>query len=118
MSQASFTALTNEQLRTLRCRHMTAADQLGDAAITAQLQATPQWRHEDGALRRTYTFANFYETMAFVNAIAWIFHREDHHADLNVTYNQVSLAFNTHSANGISLNDFICAAKVDEVFGQ
>ena len=52
-------------------------------------------------------------TMAFVNAVAWIAHREDHHPDLLVSYNRCTVRFNTHSVGGLSINDFICAAKVD-----
>ncbi len=117
MSNTSFTALTHDQLRTLHCRHMTAADRLTDEAITAQLQAVPKWQHIDGAIMRTFELKNFHETMAFVNAIAWIFHREDHHPDMHVGYKTVSLRFRTHSADGITLNDFICAVRVDEVYG-
>jgi 4a-hydroxytetrahydrobiopterin dehydratase len=51
--------------------------------------------------------------MAFVNAVAWIAHREDHHPDIAFGYNRVRVRFNTHSVHGISINDFICAAKVE-----
>ena len=51
--------------------------------------------------------------MAFVNAVAWIAHREDHHPDLAVSYNRCTVRLNTHSVGGISRNDFICAAQVD-----
>ncbi len=51
--------------------------------------------------------------MAFVNALAWVAHPEDHHPDLAVSYNRCAVRFNTHSVGGISINDFICAAKVD-----
>ena len=64
-------------------------------------------------LRRIFTFANYFETMAFVNAVAWIAHREDHHPKMTVGYNKVTTVFSTHSVSGLSDNDFICAAKVD-----
>ena len=64
-------------------------------------------------IARTYKFKNYYETMAFVNALAWIAHREDHHPDLLVGYNRVQVRFSTHSIGGLSENDFICAAKID-----
>ena len=50
---------------------------------------------------------------AFVNAVAWIAHREDHHPDMAFGYHRCTLRLNTHSVGGISLNDFICAAQVD-----
>jgi 4a-hydroxytetrahydrobiopterin dehydratase len=51
--------------------------------------------------------------MAFVNAVAWIAHREDHHPDMTVGYNKVNVAFSTHSVSGLSENDFISAARID-----
>jgi 4a-hydroxytetrahydrobiopterin dehydratase len=77
----------------------------GDAALG--------WKLMDGALEKTYCFANFHETMAFVNALAWIAHREDHHPDLTVSYNRCTVRFNTHDVGGISASDFVCAAAVD-----
>ena len=64
-------------------------------------------------IRRTFKFKNYYSTMAFVNAVAWIAHREDHHPDMTVSYNKLTVVFSTHSVGGLSENDFICAAKVD-----
>jgi 4a-hydroxytetrahydrobiopterin dehydratase len=74
------------------------------------------WIVEDGKLVKLYAFKNFHETMAFVNAHAWISHREDHHADLQVGYNQCKVMYSTHSIGGLSENDFICAAKSDALF--
>jgi len=64
-------------------------------------------------IRRTFAFENYYVSMAFVNAVAWIAHGEDHHPDMTVGYNKVTVAFQTHSVGGLSENDFICAAKID-----
>ncbi len=64
-------------------------------------------------ISRSFEFKNYYETMAFVNALAWVAHREDHHPDLQVGYNRVHVRFSTHSIGGLSENDFICAAKID-----
>ncbi|NIM26672.1 MAG: 4a-hydroxytetrahydrobiopterin dehydratase [Gammaproteobacteria bacterium] len=68
-------------------------------------------------IARTFTFKNYYQTMAFVNALAWIAHREDHHPDLEVGYNRVHVRFSTHAIGGLSENDFICAAKIDALSG-
>jgi 4a-hydroxytetrahydrobiopterin dehydratase len=68
-------------------------------------------------LVKTFRFANYHETMAFVNASAWISHREDHHPEIHMTYNTARVAYDTHSCNGISRNDFICAAKLDALNG-
>ena len=71
------------------------------------------WRLIDGALEKTFKFKNFYETMGFVNAVAFIANTEDHHPDLAVSYGQCQARFNTHDVNGISVSDFFCASKVD-----
>ena len=83
------------------------------AELHAQLQ--PGWRiAEDGkSLRRAWGFADFYETMAFVNAVAWVANVEDHHPDLEIGYGHCRVTFTTHSIGGLSENDFICAAKLD-----
>ena len=86
---------------------------LGVAEISALLAEVGGWSHAGGAIRKTYSFANYGETVAFVNAVAWIAQREDHHPDITFGYNRCEVAFNTHSIGGISMNDFICAAKIE-----
>jgi 4a-hydroxytetrahydrobiopterin dehydratase len=91
---------------------------LGPTEIVTQLtqlngESANGWKLIDGALEKHWKFANFHETMAFVNAVAWIAHREDHHPDIALGYNRCSLRFNTHDVNGISISDFFCAAAVD-----
>jgi len=66
-------------------------------------------------ISRTFKFANYYETMAFVNSVAWIAHREDHHPDLLVSYNKCQVTYSTHAIGGLSANDFICAAKIEDL---
>lgn len=75
--------------------------------------AAQGWKLIDGSLEKTYTFDNFHETMAFVNALAWVAHREDHHPDLALGYSRCCVRFNTHDVCGISASDFFCAAAVD-----
>ncbi len=86
---------------------------MGDAAIHAHLAQVSGWRVERGAIEKSHHFKNFHETIAFVNALAWICHTEDHHPELAVGYDRCVVRFSTHSVGGISVNDFICAAKVD-----
>jgi 4a-hydroxytetrahydrobiopterin dehydratase len=71
-----------------------------------------------GSISKVYEFDDFYETMAFVNAVAFIAHAEDHHPELAVSYNRCSVTFSTHAIGGLSENDFICAAKVDALVGR
>lgn len=69
---------------------------------------------DDGQrIRRSFGFRNYYQTIAFVNALAWIAHGQDHHPDLQVGYNRCTVVFSTHSVGGLSENDFICAARID-----
>lgn len=86
---------------------------LGEARLSELLPQVPGWElAENGlALVRTFGFRNYYETMAFVNALAWVAHREDHHPDLSVHYDRAMVRFSTHDVGGLSENDFICAAK-------
>ncbi|AOS78217.1 MULTISPECIES: 4a-hydroxytetrahydrobiopterin dehydratase [Hydrogenophaga] len=76
------------------------------------------WKLIDGSIERTFKFANYHETMAFVNAMAWIAHREDHHPDAAFGYNRCTLRFNTHDVNGISVSDFHCAAAVNALLAS
>ena len=84
--------------------------------ITALLGHLDGWQLRGGVITKTYEFKNYYQTMAFVNAAAWVSHREDHHPDMTVGYNQCKVDYSTHAINGLSENDFICAAKLDALF--
>ena len=66
-----------------------------------------------GVIAKTWSFPNYHETLAFVNAVAWIAHRQDHHPDMTVSYGRCRVEFSTHSIGGISENDLICAAKIE-----
>lgn len=84
--------------------------------ITLLIKQLKGWQFAGGVIVKTYSFGNYHETMAFANATAWISHREDHHPDLTVGYNQCRVEYHTHAIGGLSENDFICAAKVDALF--
>lgn len=71
------------------------------------------WEEADGAIGKRFEFKNYYQTMAFVNAVAWIAHTEGHHPDLEVSYRSCRVRYTTHAVAGLSENDFICAAKVE-----
>ena len=89
---------------------------LGAEQLRPLLKGLPGWELEGAAITRTYRFKNYFDTMAFVNAAAWISHREDHHPDMLVSYNTCKVSYITHAINGLSENDFICAAKLDQLF--
>jgi 4a-hydroxytetrahydrobiopterin dehydratase len=98
------------------CRALPAGTAaLKRAEIDALLKEVPGWSYDGKVIAKTYSFQNYHETMAFVNALAWIAHREDHHPDLAVGYNRCRVEFSTHSIGGISRNDFICAARIERL---
>jgi 4a-hydroxytetrahydrobiopterin dehydratase len=105
--------MSMNELKSLHCQHLEGQSPMASGDITSHLARIEGWTHRDGAIEKNYRFGNFHETMAFVNALAWIAHAEDHHPDLALGYNRCTVRFNTHSVGGISINDFICAAKVD-----
>jgi 4a-hydroxytetrahydrobiopterin dehydratase len=90
---------------------------LTDAEARDLLRQLHGWEHAAGAIFKTFAFRDYHQTMAFVNALAWISHREDHHPDLAVGYNKCRVEYSTHAIGGLSQNDFICAAKADALFG-
>lgn len=88
-------------------------DEQSAQALKRELDAAWELDQQRGRISRDFTFKNFYETVAFVNALAWIANREDHHPDLEVSYKHCIVHFSTHAVGGLSENDFICAAKAD-----
>jgi 4a-hydroxytetrahydrobiopterin dehydratase len=85
--------------------------------VVTRLGALPGWRltgdGADVAIEKTFTFADYHQTMAFVNAVAFIAHRQDHHPDLSVHYGRCAVRWCTHDVQGLSDTDFACAAQVD-----
>jgi 4a-hydroxytetrahydrobiopterin dehydratase len=102
-------------LKSKKCKPCTpGTPALSAGEVTRLLSALSSWENRGGKeIARTFKFKNFHETMAFVNAVAWVAHQEDHHPDLEVGYNRCLVRYSTHSVGGLSENDFICAAKVD-----
>lgn len=104
----------------LQHKHCESCEGIGQPLTAAQLdnllpQLDKNWQviHDHKEIKRSFSFADFYETMAFVNAIAWIANAENHHPDLEIGYNYCHVRLMTHALKGLSLNDFICAAKID-----
>lgn len=83
--------------------------------LLAQL---PGWAVKEGKLERSFAFRDHYQAMAFVNAVAWISHQQDHHPLLEVTYKTVRVVYWTHAIGGLAENDFICAAKVSALLAS
>lgn len=83
-------------------------------------QINNKWRLDPQAkfIERDFEFADFRRAIEFVNAVAWVANGQDHHPDLEISYNRCKLRFSTHTAGGLTVNDFICAAKVDALFSE
>ncbi len=88
---------------------------LSASDLKQRLAALPAWEHVEQRLRKTFRFADYYHTIAFVNALAWMANGQDHHPDLSVHYGHVVIDWSTHDAGGVTLNDCICAAKSDQL---
>lgn len=88
---------------------------LDQAQIKELLAALPGWELADAskAIAKSFKFKDFHETLGFVNAIGWMANKQDHHPDLEVGYNRCAIRWSTHDVGGLSMNDFICAAKVE-----
>jgi 4a-hydroxytetrahydrobiopterin dehydratase len=112
---------TLADLAARHCRPVKGAENRIDEATAAELLALlPDWqRIDDGtAIAKTFRFPDYHRTMAFVNALAWVAHAEDHHPDLGVHYDRVVVRYSTHDVGGLSTNDFICAAKAERLLGD
>ncbi len=81
--------------------------------IQTYLKRLPGWVLAKDEIVKTYSFKNFHETMGFVNAVAFIANREDHHPEMEVAYKTCQVRYSTHAIGGLSENDFICAAKIE-----
>lgn len=77
------------------------------------LRNIPLWSLGIRAIEREFKFKDFREAMEFVNQVAAIANEQDHHPDLFISYNKVQVTLSTHSIGGLSLNDFIVAARID-----
>jgi len=106
----------------LSSKHCKSCEGIGSTLNEEQIgnlmpQLHEKWQLNDSKtkLTRSFSFKNFYETMAFVNALAWIANKENHHPDLEIGYNYCQVNFMTHALKGLTQNDFICAAKTDQL---
>ena len=98
-------------LAAMRCRP--GAPRLTLEELREHLSVLHGWAVADNSIEKTFPFANYHETMAFVNAVAYVAHQVDHHPDLGVHYNRCVVQYTTHDAGGVTLNDCICAARIE-----
>jgi len=90
---------------------------LTDEQCHHYLKEIPDWTYSsiNKEISRTLSFKNYQQTLAFINAIADVIHQENHHPDIEFSYNKCTIKFTTHSVNGITLFDFICASHIDQL---
>ncbi len=106
--------MTLSNLASKQCKPCAAdTPALSHDKVHSLMQQLNGWTLYDRLIGKTFEFKNYYQTMAFVNAVAWLSHREDHHPEMTVGYNKCHVEYTTHALSGLSENDFICAAKVD-----
>lgn len=93
-------------------------ERMAEADIRKSLEQVPEWSETGGAIHRTYQFADFNQSMAFVNAVAAQAEADQHHPDILVRWNKVTLTLSTHDASGITEKDFAMAAKADALAAE
>ena len=110
----------DEKLCDLTSRHCKPCEggtpPLPASEVEKYLADLPQWEHQHGVIAKRFEFKNYCQTMAFVNAVAWIAQGQGHHPDLEVSYRSCRVSYTTHAIGGLSENDFICAARVEALF--
>ena len=106
-------------LLSLTCKHYSTEDtKLTETEITNLLTKVTGWilsQADKNIITKDFKFKNYHQTIEFINAVAWIIHNQDHHPQITITYNTCHIEFSTHSIKGLSLNDFICAAKINSL---
>lgn len=111
-----------ESICDLASRHCTPCEggtpPLGREEAERFLADLPGWELTGEKIEKSFAFKNYYQTMAFVNAVAWIAHGEDHHPDMELTYRTCRIRYTTHAIGGLSVNDFICAARVNALIAD
>ncbi len=113
--------MTLDELSRAACKPRKGkADGLDAATVRERLAVLTGWSlaGDDDRITKDFRFDDFHRTMAFVNAVAWIAHQEDHHPDMEVGYGHCRLTWSTHDVGGLSENDAICAAKVEALLAR
>ena len=85
---------------------------LTEAQIQQRLASLAGWERRGDEIRRTFAFASFEESLAFVNRVGALAAAADHHPDIDIRYSKVTLALSTHDAAGLTAKDFELAAQI------
>ena len=101
------------KLEEKRCSADIGATPLSGRQVEGLLAQLPGWSLAGREIRREFKLKDFTQAMEFVNEVARIANEQDHHPDIHISYNRVSLVLTTHKLGGLSMNDFILAARID-----
>ncbi|MEE4640058.1 MAG: 4a-hydroxytetrahydrobiopterin dehydratase [Wenzhouxiangella sp.] len=113
--------MTDDRLTEKKCLPCEGGTEpLDKDRIEELLPQVPGWQTDEHhkQIYRRFEFKGFYKTMAFINAMAWIANQENHHPDFEGGYNFCLVHFTTHAIDGLSENDFICAAKLNALLDE
>src|SRR5438552_1431616 len=99
--------------RTMMQYNAGMAQKLDDTQIGKEIAKLKGWSRDGDEIKKSFSFKKFYETMSFVNAVAYIANQQDHHPDMELGYNKLTIRLITHSVVGLSENDFKAAAMID-----
>ncbi len=112
--------MTQPTLSTQRCHPQSGKQALDDPRIDTLLGEVPGWQVDDArrAIAKDFRFKDFHHTLGFINAVGFMANQQDHHPDIEAGYGHCRLRWSTHDVGGLSLNDFICAARVDGLLAQ
>ena len=108
--------MTIDELRAAKCKPLKGKDNaIAPAQARELLALLPGWEFaaDAGEIRKQFRFPDFVRALAFVNALGWIAEHENHHPDLELGWGRCLVRFSTHDVGGLSMNDFICAAKTE-----
>lgn len=94
-----------------------STEKMGEGAVKSALEAVPEWNEVGGEIQRTVQFDDFVQAMAFVNKVADAAEAVQHHPDILVRYNKVTLTLSTHDAGGITKRDFEFAERINSLLG-
>lgn len=112
--------MTIDDLRAQECTALKGKEnKLAAARANELLVLLPGWElgADNAEIRKQYRFQDFVRALAFVNALGWIAERENHHPDVELGWGRCLVRFSTHDVGGLSMNDFISAAKAEALFG-
>lgn len=110
--------MTETNLKDQHCTDILKGDKaLIIPTIEALIQQIDQWELALSftTISKTFKFKNYHQTVAFVNAVTWIAHKEDHHPEICFSYNECKITLTTHTVKGLTNNDFIMAAKINQL---